>query len=113
MFRTEGKLEAPLPGAPIAGDAETSVFSRTGRIVARADHPRIQGRSKKPKGRVIAHAWWMPLTIIFLLGNSNVNALDPQKAITQFTHRKWGAAEGIIQVSSICQTSDGYIWVAS
>src|SRR5579862_8777171 len=104
MFRTEGKLEAPLPGAPIASDAATSVFSRTSRIAARRDHPRFQGRRKLPKRCVIALFWWMPLTIIFLLSVQNASGLDPQKAITQFTHRKWGAADGIIQVSSICQT---------
>ena len=40
-------------------------------------------------------------------------ALDPQKAITQFKHRSWGAAEGISTVSSIAQTTDGYIWLAT
>lgn len=40
-------------------------------------------------------------------------ALDPQKAITQFTHRSWGAADGISTVCSIAQTTDGYIWIAT
>lgn len=38
-------------------------------------------------------------------------ALDPQKAITQFSHRSWGAADGIAGVSKITQTADGYLWV--
>jgi PAS domain S-box-containing protein len=40
-------------------------------------------------------------------------ALDPQKAVTQYSHRTWGVAEGIEQANSICQTSDGYLWVAT
>jgi signal transduction histidine kinase/ligand-binding sensor domain-containing protein len=40
-------------------------------------------------------------------------ALDPQKRITQFAHQSWGAADGLDQVYSIAQTTDGYIWVAA
>src|SRR5215475_12049529 len=40
-------------------------------------------------------------------------ALDPQKTMTQFNHRSWGAADGIDQVFSIAQTQDGYIWIGA
>jgi signal transduction histidine kinase/ligand-binding sensor domain-containing protein len=40
-------------------------------------------------------------------------ALDPQKAITQFTHRSWGSTYGIGMVGSITQTTDGYLWISS
>jgi len=40
-------------------------------------------------------------------------ALDPRKSITQFTHVAWGTKDHIGEVNSICQTRDGYIWVAS
>jgi signal transduction histidine kinase/ligand-binding sensor domain-containing protein len=40
-------------------------------------------------------------------------ALDPQKVITQFNHRSWGAADGIDKVYSIAQTRDGYLWIGA
>src|SRR5580658_4706132 len=40
-------------------------------------------------------------------------ALDPQKAITQFTHRSWGAKDGLDKVYCITQTSDGYLWISA
>lgn len=40
-------------------------------------------------------------------------ALDPQKQMTQFQHRHWGAADGVDKIRSITQTSDGYIWAVS
>jgi signal transduction histidine kinase/ligand-binding sensor domain-containing protein len=40
-------------------------------------------------------------------------ALDPRKSITQLTHVAWGARDHIGQVNSMCQTRDGYIWVAT
>jgi len=58
-------------------------------------------------------AQFLILIGILFLSPSTSHALDPQKAITQFTHRHWGAADGIIQVTSICQTMDGYLWVAT
>jgi signal transduction histidine kinase/ligand-binding sensor domain-containing protein len=40
-------------------------------------------------------------------------ALDPQKMMTQFQHRHWGAADGVDKIRSITQTTDGYLWVVS
>src|SRR5690242_5398232 len=40
-------------------------------------------------------------------------ALDPQKAITQFHHERWGPAEGLDRIIAVTQTREGYIWVVS
>ncbi len=56
-------------------------------------------------GRCAVMAW------VLLAGHAW--ALDPQKLITQFVHRKWGAADGIGPVNSIAQTPDGYLWLGS
>jgi len=40
-------------------------------------------------------------------------ALDPQKRITEFSHQSWGAADGLDEVYSVAQTTDGYIWIAA
>jgi ligand-binding sensor domain-containing protein len=42
-------------------------------------------------------------------------ALDPGKAITQFTQDTWDAARGLPsnQVNAILQTRDGYLWIAT
>jgi ligand-binding sensor domain-containing protein len=40
-----------------------------------------------------------------------VNALDPYKAISQFTHTSWSVKDGIPgPVVAIAQTPDGYLW---
>ncbi len=42
------------------------------------------------------------------------NALDPQKAISQFTHTAWSAKDGIPgPVRAIAQTADGYLWLGT
>ncbi len=40
-------------------------------------------------------------------------ALDTQKTITQFSHRTWGVADHIEEVNAICQTTDGFLWIAT
>lgn len=46
---------------------------------------------------------------------SIVVALDPQKAISQYTHRSWQTEEGLPQISVQCmtQTRDGYLWIGT
>jgi len=46
-------------------------------------------------------------------GVTTAFALDPQKTITQYSHQSWGGADGLDQVFSIAQTTDGYIWVGA
>ena len=42
-------------------------------------------------------------------------ALDPAKAITQYTHQAWRAEEGLPEnfVQAIAQTPDGYLWIGT
>jgi ligand-binding sensor domain-containing protein/signal transduction histidine kinase len=54
----------------------------------------------------------------FLCASTLAQALDPDLAITQYTHRVWTAEqseEGLPQnsVFSIAQTPDGYLWLAT
>ena len=41
-------------------------------------------------------------------------ALDPAKALTQFTHSVWLMEDGLPQnsIRAIAQTADGYLWLA-
>jgi len=52
---------------------------------------------------------------LFLLFSDSLGALDPQKAITQYTHQAWHAEEGLPQnsVQAIVQTRDGYLWLGT
>ncbi|EEF58426.1 two-component regulator propeller domain-containing protein [Pedosphaera parvula] len=51
--------------------------------------------------------------VAYLLFVCQALALDSHKSIIQFSHRAWGGADGVDQVNSICQTSEGYLWVAA
>jgi len=44
-----------------------------------------------------------------------VCALDPSRAVTQYTLRQWTAEQGLPQnsVQAVAQTPDGYLWVAT
>jgi ligand-binding sensor domain-containing protein len=57
------------------------------------------------------------LLLAWLLGtvNSNLLALDPQKQITQYIHKKWTSDHGLPEnnISDILQTSDGYLWIGT
>ena len=43
------------------------------------------------------------------------SAVDPNRAISQYIHDRWGAEEGFPAgpVFAISQTSDGYLWIAT
>jgi PAS domain S-box-containing protein len=52
--------------------------------------------------------------LISLSGVTSAPALDPQKAITQFSHTAWSAKDGIPgPVRAIAQTPDGYLWLGT
>src|SRR5580658_1864702 len=53
------------------------------------------------------------VVVVCLLLATKLFALDPQKGITQFIHRKWSGEAGVSSVFSIVQTADGYIWLAT
>jgi signal transduction histidine kinase/ligand-binding sensor domain-containing protein/ActR/RegA family two-component response regulator len=49
------------------------------------------------------------------LWHAEALALDPAKALTQFTHSAWLMEDGLPQnsIKSIAQTADGYLWLAT
>ena len=56
---------------------------------------------------------WVTLSVC--LFSTGVFALDPDKVITQYLHNVYGPEQGLPQqqVSSILQTRDGYLWLAT
>src|SRR5689334_9882991 len=64
--------------------------------------------------RIIAKTlvWAALLVCLF---STSAFALDPHKAITQYLHNIYGPEQGLPQpqVSSILQTHDGYLWLAT
>ncbi|HEY4417744.1 MAG TPA: two-component regulator propeller domain-containing protein [Verrucomicrobiae bacterium] len=40
-------------------------------------------------------------------------ASDPNQLISQMAHASWGAKAGVVDVTAITQTQDGYLWVAT
>lgn len=53
--------------------------------------------------------------LVLLLGPLPAHALNPDLAITQYSHRVWQTEQGLPQnsVFSILQTRDGYLWLAT
>src|SRR6202162_4657043 len=47
-----------------------------------------------------------------LFGTAPVHALDPNLRLTQYMHKAWGTQDGSLPaaMSSITQTSDGFLW---
>ena len=59
----------------------------------------------------------LPALSVFvaLLASSPAGALDPHKAITQYSHQVWQAREGLPQnsIHAMLQTRDGYVWLGT
>ena len=56
------------------------------------------------------------LAVVFLLNlPATASALNPKTLISQYTANHWGTGDGLPQasVSSVAQTADGYIWLAT
>jgi len=55
------------------------------------------------------------LCLVALLHGATANALDPRKAITQYSHQVWQAREGLPQnsIHAMLQTRDGYLWLGT
>src|SRR5262249_5240806 len=57
------------------------------------------------------------LTVFFLLLGqfSVVNALDPDRPLTQYLRTFWGVRDGFPggQVNGVSQTPDGYLWIGT
>jgi PAS domain S-box-containing protein len=52
---------------------------------------------------------------LFIVTAHSSFALDPHKAISQYTHSNWQTEEGLPQIAVQCitQTSDGYLWIGT
>jgi PAS domain S-box-containing protein len=61
---------------------------------------------------------WIPVMVVGMyilsgcLAGREVLALDPKKAITQYSHEVWQTEQGLPQnsIQAITQTRDGYLW---
>ncbi len=53
--------------------------------------------------------------LVALLNGAAADALDPRKAITQYSHQVWQAREGLPQnsIHAMLQTRDGYLWLGT
>ena len=54
-------------------------------------------------------------TFVALFNSATADALDPRKAITQYSHQVWQAREGLPQnsIHAMLQTQDGYLWLGT
>ena len=66
-----------------------------------------------PRARIAV----LPALFVFvaLFDCATANALDPRKAITQYSHQVWQAREGLPQnsIHAMLQTRDGYLWLGT
>src|SRR5437899_9870410 len=55
------------------------------------------------------------LVLGLMLGSRGLLALNPRKALTQYTRTAWTQAEGLPQdtIRAIAQTADGYLWLGT
>src|SRR5713226_10381898 len=53
--------------------------------------------------------------LLLVLGSRDLLALDPLKALTQYTRTVWTQAQGLPQdtIRAITQTQDGYLWLGT
>src|SRR2546426_11343534 len=74
---------------------------------------RIQARPNAIRARCLC----IPIAVVFiaLLCASNVQALDPNKTLAQYSRTVWTQAQGLHQetIRAIAQTKDGYLWLAT
>jgi PAS domain S-box-containing protein len=70
--------------------------------------------SKKLKSSAAA-ASVLALWLALVMCNRTSFALDPQKAISQYSHKVWQTDDGLPQISvqAIIQTRDGYLWLGT
>src|SRR5215471_12969589 len=52
---------------------------------------------------------------LVVLGSRELLALNPRKALTQYTRTAWTQADGLPQdtIRAITQTADGYLWLGT
>ncbi len=58
--------------------------------------------------------WWLPVAL-YAASASGLLALNPHRALTQYTHTIWTEEHGLPQdtIHAITQTKDGYLWVGT
>lgn len=58
---------------------------------------------------------WLVIAAVTTAGVTKVNALEPDRKLSQYAHSAWRVADGYFSGSpfSIAQTTDGYIWVGT
>jgi signal transduction histidine kinase/ligand-binding sensor domain-containing protein len=58
---------------------------------------------------------WFLWPALVAAGASGLLALNPQRALTQYTHTTWTEEDGLPQdsIHAITQTQDGYLWVGT
>lgn len=74
-----------------------------------------RGRGTKPKAR-LAMRWLRAsaLVLVCCVAAPPLLALDPGRSIKQYEHTRWTASQGAPSgVTSIVQSPDGYLWLAS
>src|ERR1700686_483545 len=56
-----------------------------------------------------------PLAVYLVLTAPALFALNPHKALTQYTRAVWTQADGLPQdtIRAIAQTADGYLWLGT
>ncbi len=64
------------------------------------------------------HRWfstWPLVALAFVCLANSANALDPNRAMSQYIHDQWGAEQGFPggPVYAIAQTPDGYLWMGT
>ena len=65
-------------------------------------------------GRIMLRSDWMAILVLTGLAARPAVALDPEKAITQFTHTVWTEKDGAPSgIRALAQTADGYLWLGT
>ena len=60
-------------------------------------------------------AWQLAVAMLALCAGVTVQALDPEREISQYLHDRWGSGQGFPggAVHGITQGRDGYLWIAA
>ncbi len=68
---------------------------------------------RKDRPRRVAAALAIAI-LVMVVDSTTAWALDPQKAITQYVHTRWGSDQGFAQRAyAMAQTPDGYLWIGT
>lgn len=92
-------------------------------VLLRQPEHHLRGKILAGKGRSVGLSFaishylgFLQFAVILTVGQSALlKALDPEKALTQYTRTVWTQADGLPQdvVRAITQTPDGYLWLGT